>query len=133
MVVSGGSVEALPCGSQRLWLCLKGGAWGLGQITAGALTEPGKGCAITSFGTVQMLYILMQSYRCAVFKIESLLWQVLTEIQMGRMCQEHYTDAAGDLRWGKKAALAVWGRLDLKGMNQRRQWKGVEVLVLCWW
>lgn len=80
-----------------------------------------------------MLCVLMQSYRCAVFKIESLLWQALTVMQMERMCQHHCIGAARDLRWRKKAALAVWGRLDLKGMKQRQQWKGVEVPVLCWW
>lgn len=70
----------------------------------------------------------MQSYRCAVFKIESLLWQALTLMQMGRMCQKHYIDAARHLQWRKKAALALWGRLDLKGMNQRQQCQGVEAL-----
>lgn len=77
--------------------------------------------------------VLMQSYRCAVFKIESLLWQALTLMEMGRMCQKHYIDAARHLQWRKKAALALWGRLDLKGMNQRQQCQGVEALGWWWW
>lgn len=51
----------------------------------------------------------------------------------GKDVPKPYIDAARDLKWRRKAALAVWGRLDLKGMNQRQLCKGVEVLVLCWW
>lgn len=57
----------------------------------------------------------MQSYRCAVFKIESLLWQALSEMQMGRMCQEHCTDAARDLRWGEKGSPGSMGKVGFKG------------------
>lgn len=52
-------------GDGQWWLCggsalqlpafvafSENGAWGLGQITARLLTEPGKSCAVTSSGTV---------------------------------------------------------------------------------